>query len=143
MLISMHFGLFTLGNLGATAIANRIGSRRLVYASFGLLSVAIGAAALAPSLAVLFVIQVFIGLTQGINAPVLMGMSIQYVADTERTTAMGLHQSVYATGMFAGPWLSGILAEAIGLRPMFGVTAFACLALSLFLTSQLVGPKGD
>ncbi|MFZ5918539.1 MAG: MFS transporter [Chloroflexota bacterium] len=69
----------------------------------------------------------------GISYPVLMGMSIRHVDDTERTTAMGLHQAVYAAGMFAGPWLSGILADAVGLRPMLGVTAFGCLALSLLL----------
>jgi MFS family permease len=46
---------------------------------------------------------------------------------------MGLHQSVYAIGMFAGPWLSGILADAIGIRWMFGVTAVASLALGLLL----------
>jgi hypothetical protein len=34
--------------------------------------------------------------------------------------------------MFGGPWLSGILADAMGIRPMFGVTAVACLALGLF-----------
>jgi len=33
--------------------------------------------------------------------------------------------------MFGGPWLSGILAAAIGIQPMFGVTAFVCLALGL------------
>jgi MFS family permease len=44
---------------------------------------------------------------------------------------MGLHQSVYAIGMFAGPWLSGILADAIGIQPMLGVTAFAVLAIGL------------
>jgi hypothetical protein len=35
--------------------------------------------------------------------------------------------------MFAGPWLSGILADAVGLRPMLGITAAGCLALSLIL----------
>ena len=59
------------------------------------------------------------------------------VADAERATAMGLHQSVYSIGMFAGPWLSGLLADAIGIRPMFGVTAFACLAVSVFLIRLL------
>ena len=77
------------------------------------------------------------GLGQGIVYPVLMGMSIRDVADQERTTAMGLHQAVYAAGMFAGPWLSGILADAIGLQPMVGVTAFACLALAFFLLRLL------
>jgi MFS family permease len=131
-----------LGNLIASVVANRIGSARLVYLSFGLLALGLGIAALAPVLAVLFVAQFFLGLAQGVNNPVLMGLSIRYVNDAERTTAIGLHQSVYASGMFAGPWLSGILADAIGLRPMFGVTACACLMLGLFILSRLVRQDG-
>jgi len=59
------------------------------------------------------------------------------VDDAERTTAMGLHQAVYASGMFAGPWLSGLLAQATGLRPMFGVTAVGCLTVGILLSGQL------
>ena len=73
----------------------------------------------------------------GIGYPVLMGMSIRYVADSDHATAMGLHQSVYAIGMFAGPWLSGILAEAIGIRPMFGLTAVASLILGVLGTAAV------
>jgi MFS family permease len=50
---------------------------------------------------------------------------------------MGLHQAVYAIGMFAGPWLSGILADAMGIRLMFGFTAVASLALGLVLIRLL------
>jgi MFS family permease len=131
-LLSLHLGVVLLGNLLATAIVNRTGTRTLVWASFLLLSGAVGLVAVAPSLAVIFVAQFFIGLSQGMGYPVLMGSSIRYVSDENRTTAMGLHQSVYAVGMFAGPWLSGILADAIGIRPMFGATAFVVLALGLF-----------
>ncbi|HXV98359.1 MAG TPA: MFS transporter [Anaerolineae bacterium] len=138
MLMTLHFSVIILGNLIASVVANRIGSPRLVYLSFGLLALGLGIAALAPVLAVLFAAQFCLGLAQGINNPVLMGLSIRYVNDAERTTAIGLHQSVYACGMFAGPWLSGILADAIGLRPMFGVTACACLMLGLFILSRLV-----
>ena len=136
-LVSMSIGVVTLGNLVATAIGSRIGARRLVYLSFVLLSTGIGGAALAPSLPLLFVSQFCIGLGQGIGYPVLMGMSIQQVADAERTTAMGLHQAVYAVGMFGGPWLSGLLADAIGIRPTFGVTASVCLALGLLVARRL------
>ena len=80
---------------------------------------------------------------QGIGYPVLMGLSIQYVVDAERTTAMGLHQAVYAIGMFGGPWLSGLLADAMGIQPMFGVTAFVCLALGLFSTRWLTAKWAD
>jgi len=143
VLMSMHIGVVTLGNLVATAIVSRIGARRLVYLSFVLLSTGIGGAALAPSLLLIFVSQFCIGLAQGISYPVLMGLSIQDVADAERTTAMGLHQAVYAIGMFGGPWLSGLLADAMGIRLTFGVTAFLCLVLGLFVTHRLAAEGGD
>ena len=143
VLVSMHIGVFTLGNLMATAIVRRVGTQRLVYLGFVLLSAGIGGAALAPSLPLIFVSQFCIGLGQGIGYPVLMGMSIQHVADAERTTAMGLHQAVYAIGMFGGPWLSGLLADAMGIRPTFGVTAFTCLALGLFATRWIPERQAD
>lgn len=137
LLLTLHLGMIALGNLAASALVKRFGSRGLVYVSFVLLAVGLVIAMLAPSLTVIFVAQFCLGLAQGINNPVLLGLSIRYVTDAERTTAVGLHQSVYAGGMFAGPWLSGILANTIGLRPMFGVTAAGCLALGLLITSQL------
>jgi MFS family permease len=133
-LVSLHIGVVTLGGLVAATLSNRFGARRLVYAGFVMLSAGIAGAALAPTLALVFVAQFFIGLGMGISYPVLMGLSIRDVDDAERTTAMGLHQAVYATGMFAGPWLSGILAEAVGLRTMLGMTALGCVALGLLLT---------
>jgi DHA1 family multidrug resistance protein-like MFS transporter len=141
MLVSMNIGVYTLGNLMAATIVSRIGARRLVYLSFVLLFVGIGGAALAPSLPLLFVAQFWIGLALGIGYPVLMGMSIQYVAEAERTTAMGLHQAVYGIGMFGGPGLSGMLADAMGIRPMFWVTAFVCLALGLLGTRWLADKR--
>jgi predicted MFS family arabinose efflux permease len=141
MLVTLYLGVTLLGILGATAIANRIGATWLVYTSFGLLAIGVGEAALAPSLPVLFFSPICLGLAQGVLNPVLMGMSIQYVADAERTTAMGLHQSVHAIGMFAGPWFSGILAEALGLRSMLGVTAVACLMLSYAMATRLTGSR--
>ena len=141
ILVSMHIGLVILGNLLATAIVRRIGAGRLVYASFILLSAGIGMAALATSLPLLFVAQAFIGLSMGISYPVLMGMGIRYVPDAERTTAMGLHQAVYAIGMFGGPWVGGWLSDAVGIRPMFGVTAFVTLTLGLLMSRWARGAK--
>jgi MFS family permease len=137
ILLSLNLGVYTLGNLLATSISRRIGARRLVYIGFALLAVGMGGAALAPSLVLIFFMQFAIGLGQGISYPVLMGMSIRHVPDGERTTAMGLHQSVYAIGMFAGPAVSGALADAVGIRPMFGITAGMCLFLGILATHWL------
>ena len=137
ILISLNLGVMAAGNLVATAVAKRIGAQRLVYLSFLLLFLGLGGAALAPSLVLIFFAQVCIGLSQGINYPVLMGLSIRHVDDAQRTSAMGLHQAVYAVGMFAGPAVSGVLADAMGIRWMFGVTAVVTLACGVFAARWL------
>ena len=137
ILMSLNLVVMTGGNLAATALASRMGARNLVYLGFVLLAMGLGGAAIAQSLVLIFVAQFCIGLAQGITYPVLMGLSIRHVADEQRSTAMGLHQSIYAVGMFAGPAVSGLLADAVGIRPMFGVTAFFCLALGVFVANRL------
>jgi MFS family permease len=137
ILMSLNLVVTTGGNLAATTLASRMGARNLVYLGFALLALGLAGAALAQSMALIFVAQFCIGLAQGISYPVLMGLSIRHVADEQRSTAMGLHQSIYAVGMFAGPAVSGLLADAIGIRPMFGVTAFVCLALGVLVANQL------
>lgn len=138
-LLSMNMLVITGGNLVATTIVGRLGARRLVYVALVLLAAGVGGSAFVPSLLFVFVAQFSIGLAQGIGYPVLMGMSIRYVDDQERTSAMGLHQAVYAIGMFAGPAVSGILADSIGLRPMFGVTACVALVVGILATRRLEG----
>ena len=135
--VTLHLVFVVLGNLIVSSQTKRVGTQRLVYASFALLFVGMMIAALAPSLLILFAAPVFIGLALGIGYPVTMGMSIARVDDAERTIAMGLHQAIYATGMFVGPALSGVLADHIGLQPMFGVTAGACLVLGLIGTRYI------
>jgi MFS family permease len=142
LLVSINLVFLTLGNLAASAAAGRIGGLRIVYASFVVLSAGVAGTAIAHTVQMLFVSQALIGLGTGLGYPVLMGMSIERVVDDERTMAMGLHQSVYAAGMFAGPWLGGILASAMGVQPMFAATAAASLALGLLGTSMLRVRKG-
>jgi MFS family permease len=131
LLVSMSIGVYALGNLSATWAAKRFPNRSLVFFSLLACTAGLTAAALAPSLGAIYLAQFLTGLAGGISYPVLMGMSIEHVDDAQRSTAMGLHQSVYAIGMFAGPWLSGILAAKIGIQPMFGVTAGVTLVLGL------------
>ena len=73
------------------------------------------------------------GIANGIFYPVLLGLSIEQVDAPHRTTAMGIHQAVYALGMFAGPWCGGMLADALGIRAMFGIIAGFCCAVASLL----------
>jgi MFS family permease len=137
LLVSLNLMMGMAGNLLTSVIVRRTGVMRLLYASYALLVAGALAAAFASSLPVLIVAQVLLGFGAGISYPLCMGMSIQHVDESQRATAMGLHQAVYAIGMFAGPWLSGILAQSMGLRPMFGVTA-AGVALVSFALARLL-----
>jgi len=138
VLLSTNLVIYTLGNLMSTAIVGRLGAKRMIYLSFILLFIGLASAAMAPSLAIIFVAQGCIGLAQGVGYPVLMGLSIRHVNESQRTSAMGLHQAVYAIGMFAGPAISGIIADAIGIRPMFGITAGVFIVVGL-LAARMLG----
>lgn len=136
MIVTIHIILAMLGNFAALALASRIGAPRILMASFVILFIGTLIAAFAPSLPILLLAPMFVGLALGISYPVTMGMSIERVNEAERATAMSLHQAIYAIGMFVGPAVSGVLADHIGLQPMFGVTAFAVLILGLWGTSK-------
>jgi MFS family permease len=137
ILVSLYVALTMVSSLLVTSLAKRVGNRFLIYVSFVVTATGIGIAALAYSLPVVFVAQMLMGIGFGIGYSVMMGMSIQHVEDKHRTTAMGLFQALYSIGMFTGPWISGILADAIGIRLMFGVTAALCLVPGVLLTGLL------
>jgi MFS family permease len=143
VMVSANVAVLIVGNLLAATLSKRIGERNLIYITFALLALGLVSSALARSLAVLMVFQLAIGLSQGISAPVLMGLSIQKVDETQRTTAMGIHQSIYAFGMFAGPAISGVLSKGMGIRTTLGVTGVVSLALGVILTVLLRNTRSD
>ena len=132
MLMVMNLVIVIIGNLLVTRLVSRFPASLLIVSSFIALSLGLVLAGLAQSLTMIFIAQALIGASNGINYPTLMGLSIEQVDLSERSTAMGIHQSVYAIGMFAGPWLSGILADFSGIGTMFIVTGIVCLLISLF-----------
>ncbi|MDF1513778.1 MAG: MFS transporter, partial [Anaerolineae bacterium] len=137
LLTSMNIGVVVLGNLTTTALSRRLRSYVMVVITFGLVLLGLGLLWFSQDLWMVFAGQICMGLASGIGYPVLMGMSIRYVEDTRRATAMGLFQAVYAIGMFAGPWLSGMLADAVGLQPMFGIVGVLCAAIGILGTVRL------
>jgi predicted MFS family arabinose efflux permease len=137
LLTSLNIAMVMLGSFATSVVAKRVSARRLVVFNFVVVALSMMMLTFARSLALVFVAQICFGLASGIGYSVLMGLSIRDVAETQRATAMGLFQAVYGIGMFAGPWLSGILADAIGIQPMFGVVGGACLVIGLLGVQQL------
>jgi MFS family permease len=130
----VHLAVFTPAVLATAFLVRRFRKRSLLLVSFVALALGAACGAVANSIAWLLAVQVLVGIGYGVCYPILMGMSIERVDGAERATAMGVHQSVYALGMFAGPWLSGIIAAKIGIEPMFAVTAVATLIIGVLGT---------
>ncbi|NLV73079.1 MAG: MFS transporter [Chloroflexi bacterium] len=144
IMVSANVAIVIVGNLMATSLlVRRLGQKRTIHITFIMLAVGVATSALSRSLVWLLVFQLLIGLSQGISAPVLMGMSIQRVDESQRTSAMGLHQSIYAFGMFFGPAISGWLAEEMGIRPMLVATAVVAMLVGVVLTTLLRNPAEE
>jgi len=133
LLMALYLALFTVGNLLNTFIAKRIRYVTLLLLTLFGQACGIVGAALSGTVALLFVFSGLTGLSNGFTYPTLMGMSVARVDASQRTTAMGLHQAVYAIGMFTGPWIGGILADAVGIRWMFAAIAGVLLGSSYVL----------
>ncbi|MFC4775306.1 MFS transporter [Paenibacillus sp. GCM10023252] len=103
----------------AARVAPRLGHWRTVLVGFLLSGGCTIAIAYSPSLEWLMVTQAVNGFAQGMTIPLLLGLSIRDVALPARATAMGLYQSVYSIGMFAGPFAAGWLNDNLGLNSGF------------------------
>jgi MFS family permease len=141
LLVTWNLIFYALGNLSATIFSRFITRRYILISSFVLMSAGLGIIAFAQSLIWVFIAHACYGFAGGNSYPVLMGLSIENVLSDERSSAMGLHQTIYSIGTFLGPWLSGILAKQMGIQPMFGATAFVSLVLGIVGVCSLSGGK--
>ncbi len=137
MMISLNIVAITVGNLLSTLFLKRVRPHRFLFSGMFIFFFGIVCISRATGLFFLFAGTVCMGFAFGITYPILAGMSIRNVDRSLRTTAMGIHQSVYAAGMFMGPWVSGFIAEAIGIRNTFMFTGFLYLAATFVLVRVL------
>ncbi|MBN1876787.1 MAG: MFS transporter [Anaerolineae bacterium] len=137
LLTSLNIASVMLANFATSALVKRVGARAMIIFSFVAMGISMGVLTFTQTLPWVFFAQACSGLASGVGYSVLMGLSIRYVDESQRATAMGLFQAIYAIGMFTGPWLSGILADSIGLQPMFGIVGIACTVVGLWGAQQL------
>ncbi len=135
LLMTLNIAANTAANLFMALVARRVNARLVLYGCFAASAGGALVAALAGSLPALFVSAVIMGLANGLCFPILVGLSIQRVDAAHRSTAMGIHQSVYAVGMFTGPWIGGIIADALGIQAMFALVAAVTLVAPAALIS--------
>ncbi len=146
LLIGTNIASITAANLLNTLVLRKMKHNALLILGAFLFFSGMVIIISARTVAAVFPGTICMGFAFGIVYPILVGLSIQKVARDERSTAMGIHQSLYAVGMFVGPWLSGILADHIGIRPMFSITAgfYLCAVYCLiFLLMRARSTKSE
>lgn len=119
------------GPLVAGKVLPRWGMRPVVSVGFLLHVLACALVPFAGNMALLYTSQLMTGLGNSLSFPSLMSLSVSRLPDEKRATAMGFYQAVYGLGIFAGPWLAGLLADRFNLSAAFWFTAVLALAAGL------------
>ena len=137
MLLMNYIAVFVGVVLISPYLDRSLGSTRVITA--GMASLAVGVLLTpVPNLLVLFVCEVLIGIGLGLTFGLLMALSVEDIPSGQRLYAMGIFQSIYAVGMFFGPWTAGYLTQALGFSLTFiSIGTFVLLAGAWFLLARV------
>jgi len=134
LLLSSYQLTSTLATLLAGIFLRRFLSERwLIFGGFLLVAWAMILTPCTGNVRSLYGVQALNGIGVGLVFPLLMGLAMETIPFEQRATAMGFFQSLYAVGTSAGPVISGLFAQYLGLDAVFilnGMVAFAAGVLS-------------
>jgi MFS family permease len=137
------FGLAkSLTNLGAGALAERIGRRRLLIAGWAVALPVPILVAIAPSWAWIVVANLFLGVNQGLAWSMTVVMKIDLVGPRRRGLALGLNEAAGYAGVAAAAALTGWLAAEFVARDVLVVGAAGVAALALLISVLFVRDTG-
>ncbi len=130
--------------LCGTFTAPRLGTRNTCALGFSLLALGTLGMPFTTSFTQMLLLQAVFGTGVGCVAPMLLSLCIRDIPPNRHGIAMGLYQSLYGLGMFAGPVLAGALVQAaspvvngvtqltVGYRAnFFAMAAVGALAVAL------------
>ncbi|WP_081068450.1 MFS transporter [Burkholderia stagnalis] len=132
---SMQIG-YMLGILLLVPVGDKVSPSRLVFLQFAVLTVALGLAALAPSLYALALVGCVIG-AMATNAVHLATVAFRAAAPDERGKAVGTVGTGMSAGILLSRFVGGALSERAGWRAMLVVSAVIALVLAV-LTYRLL-----
>jgi MFS family permease len=129
------FGLSkALTNLGAGALAQKIGRRRLLIAGWAAALPVPLLIGVAPSWAWVVAANILLGINQGLAWSMTVVMKIDLVGPRRRGFALGLNEAAGYGGVALAAGLSGVLASQFAARDVL-VVAGAVIATAAFLLS--------
>jgi MFS family permease len=137
------FGLAkSFTNLGAGALAERIGRRRLLIAGWLIALPVPLLIGVAPSWAWIVAANVFLGVNQGLAWSMTVVMKIDLVGPERRGLALGLNESAGYGGVALAAAISGWLASDLVARDVLVVGGAAIALLALAITVIFVRDTG-
>lgn len=143
MLMVVYFLLSSVASLFVgTKLYRKIGGIKTIAISF-----AIGAISALPmfyhmDLTAIYLMQGLSGICYGITCGALAGFVIKAVEPPQRSTAMGILQSIFAIGIFLGPVIVGGVIETVSFDAAFWVIAVITL-LAAILSLALIPKEYD
>jgi MFS family permease len=137
------FGLAkSVTNLGAGALAERVGRRRLLILGWAVALPVPLLVALAPSWGWVVAANVFLGVNQGLAWSMTVVMKVDLVGRARRGLALGLNEAAGYGGVAAAAALSGWLAAEFVARDVLVVAGFAVAAAALLISALFVRDTG-
>jgi MFS family permease len=129
-------------NLGAGALADRIGRKRLLVLGWLLALPVAPLVAWAPSWWLIVVANVFLGANQGLAWSMTVLMKIDLAGPERRGLALGLNESAGYLGVAATAFVTGALAASIAPRTVVWVSAFAISLAGTLIALAFVRDTG-
>lgn len=127
MIMTVMFAASSAASLAVVYVVGRLGYSVSLATAFLLMALAFVWVPFIHSVPLLILSQALVGVGRGVFFPILMALSIRAIPPSERGTAMGVFQSLYAVGMLLGPLLLGFWADWLGLDSVFYLSAALCI----------------
>jgi MFS transporter, Spinster family, sphingosine-1-phosphate transporter len=128
---------YTLAMPVAGALSDRLRRDRMIVASLFLWSLATLGCGLANSPAVFQGWRAFMGLSEAMYYPTAMALIASLVPASQRSRALGIHQSAQFAGVVIGGFYGGWAADNTGWRRAFWIAGGLGVAYSLVLARAL------
>jgi MFS family permease len=127
-----------LANLGAGALADRLGRKRLLVLGWLLALPVAPLVALAPSWSLIVAANVLLGANQGLAWSMTVLMKIDLAGPARRGLALGLNESAGYLGVAVTAFASGALAASIAPRTIVWAGALAITIAGTLIASVFV-----
>jgi DHA1 family multidrug resistance protein-like MFS transporter len=135
-LLIIYFAISICTNIILKKVLNKQNRKLIGAVSIIFLSLGIIITGYSTSFFSLIAAQLFIGISHGIGMPLFLGLAMSESKSESRAISMGVFQSAYSIGMFAGPPISTRLVEICGISTMSIIVAIFTIVLGTVLFLQ-------